>query len=117
PFEESLLGHRLRDEESLRKVAAETREELQLLLSLDALGYHLEVHCFSERDNSLDDALVVRRLRKSLDERPVDLEGLRRQLGQVAQRGITGAEIVDVDADAQRRQVGEQGTCDGEIFE
>src|SRR5690606_3090358 len=62
PREKILLRHRLRDEEPLREIAAETPHEVELLRSLDTLGDHLEVHCFTQCHDSLDDAFVVRRL-------------------------------------------------------
>src|SRR6187551_1927524 len=54
-----------------------------------------------ERNDGGDDIHAVRAGPHRGDERPVDLERIDRQLGQVAQRGIAGAEVVNGDIHPQ----------------
>ena len=48
---------------------------------------------------------------KPADERPVDLQGVGRQLMQIAQRGETGTKIVEMDLDLDPPEALERGQC------
>ena len=56
-------------------------------------------------DHGLDDGHVVAIARDVLDEGAVDLELVRRQPLEVAQGGVTGAEVIDGKADAKRLEL------------
>src|SRR5580765_7540486 len=90
-------GHRPGEMVALHLVAGMFLQELELRAGLHALAHHLELEIVRERDDRLgDDALV--RLSRSLDglhERLVDLERADRQLREVRQARVTGAEVVD----------------------
>src|SRR5688500_12929588 len=57
-----------------------------------------------KRDDRRDQGHGVRIVLPGGDERAVDLEDLYRQLGQIAERRVAGAEVVDGDVDAQAAQ-------------
>ena len=58
-------------------------------------------------DGGPDDRGGTRVVGHRLHERAVELQLVDRQLAQVGQRGVAGAEVVDRDADAERAQLAE----------
>src|SRR5256885_298105 len=72
-------------------------EELQLLLRLDAFGDDLEPELAAHRDDGRADRGVIRVPPEIRHERAVDLERLDREMLEVRERGVAGAEIVDRD--------------------
>jgi len=82
---------------SLRQVAAERPQTVQLLLGLDPLGHDLEPQAVGQRDGAGDDRRVAVVVSEAGDERAVDLEHVQGKIVQIAERRITGAEIVNRD--------------------
>ena len=74
---------------------------------LDAFDDHLEAEFAREADHRLDHDPVAAAADDIGDHRPVDLDRIERQRGQIGEARIAGAEIVDRDADARGAQPGE----------
>ncbi|RMS60168.1 hypothetical protein ALP65_04561, partial [Pseudomonas aeruginosa] len=103
---EQLLGrHRPAEQEALQRIAAEAGQELLLGLGFHALGDDLQVQRAAEGDDRRDDRGVVAVVGQLVDEATVDLQFARRQALEIEQAGVAGAEVVDGDADAHRRQL------------
>ena len=93
--DESLLGHRLAEQESLVVVAAhaDQGERVRCFLDPDRHGHAAEIvgkvdHGLAQRRVDLVGAAIG-------DERPVELEFGKRQFLEADQRGIATAEVVD----------------------
>lgn len=56
---------------------------------------NLQVEALRHRDNGCGNRSVARTVRQVGDERAVQLEFVHRQLGQITQRGITGAKAIN----------------------
>ena len=104
-----VLGHealersdfeRRREQVALAAVAAELAEALQLGLVLDALGDRDEAEAAAELHERGDQRVVGV---AGGDEGAVDLQRVDRELLQVGERGVAGAEVVDRDPDAEAR--------------
>ena len=93
---------RRREQVALAAVAAELAQAGELGLVLDALGDRAQAEAAAELDERLDQRVALVRARRRGDERAVDLQRVDRQLLQVGERGVAGAEVVDRDA-ARRR--------------
>src|SRR5205085_9123043 len=78
---------------------------LRLLLGLDAFGGRLHPQAGAEADDRLHDRQAVLTLRKVADERLVDLDLVEREAAEIAERGVSGAEIVHGDMHAERAQL------------
>ena len=94
---EFLPAHRGAEGKALGVLAIELLQPLDLIHRLDAFGDHVEAQLGSERDDGTDDRHL--RMRHAaivghLHERGGDLDGVEREAVQVAERGMTGAEIV-----------------------
>ena len=72
-----------------------------MLHRLDPFGDDLDIERFADIDNRLDKAALRQRMNDRGDELPVDLQAARLQLRQADDRGVAGAEIVDLDIDAK----------------
>src|SRR5438270_12523919 len=94
-------GHRSADEVALNLVAVHQEQDLCLLLFLDAFGDHLEAQRVRERIDRLNQRPRCRIGQESDDEGPVDLECLNRQLREIPEGGVTGAEVVDGNPQAE----------------
>src|SRR5258706_5803082 len=80
-----LLGRaRLCEQISLPLVALVLAEEAGLLLGFHALGEHPHAEHMAERDDGLGDRRIAASLAELGDERPVDLQAVDRQSGEVA---------------------------------
>src|SRR5471032_2904301 len=88
---------------SLHFVAAGTLQEGQLLERLDAFGNHLVLELLGDADDGAGDGAVVGVAGNAGGERAVDLQRVDREALQVGQAGITGAEVVQRQGHAQRR--------------
>src|SRR5947208_16328507 len=93
---------RFAEEVSLQLVASEPIQFLGLLLSIDALRDDFEPQRMSHRDDGRDERHDGRVFQHGDDERAVDLERVYRELRQVTERGIAGAEVIDRDAHSER---------------
>src|SRR5258705_1507096 len=101
---DALAGHRLADEVALHPVAARDPQGVRLVFRIHALGHDLHAQRARERDDGRDERHRARLLQHADDEGAVDLERLHRELREIAERGIAGAEVVDGDAHAQLAQ-------------
>src|SRR5206468_8089726 len=68
---------------------------------LDPFGHDGEAKLPAEANRRADDRSVIRFCEQVEHERPIDLEPVERKFLQIAQTGITRAEIVEQDADAE----------------
>ncbi|MNL52860.1 hypothetical protein D3C87_1760680 [compost metagenome] len=68
---------------------------------LDAFGDDLDIHGLADIDNGGDELALSRLLNDGHDQLAVNLEAARMQLLQRNDGGVSGAEIVDFDIDAQ----------------
>ena len=103
-------GQRPRQQKSLCLVTAALAQPFQLTGPLDALGRHRDVEAFAEREDCACDGRIARRTLDIVHERLVDLDAVRREAGDVRQRGVAGAEIVERNAATEPAQPFERGT-------
>src|ERR1700691_3186008 len=93
---------------ALRVLATENLQLGELLSSLHALRDYIDAKIVGQRHNGADDLQTIRVQANPADKGAVDLEGLNLQMLQLAQRGVTSAEIVDVQTDMQVPQARQQ---------
>ena len=98
------LGLRLAEQEALAQHAAGTHQPLRLLGALDALGDGDETETGAHRQHAPHHRLHLLVPRQPVHEGLVHLELVERQPGQVVQRGVAGAEVVDGDVYAEASQ-------------
>src|SRR5579864_8378415 len=90
-----------REEIALPGIAVLALELGQLRALLDALGERLQVERLAEAHEDVDEGRRLLRRRHGADEAAVDLDRVDRELAQVGERAVTGAEVVDREAHAQ----------------
>src|SRR5829696_8148046 len=97
--------HRSRQQETLRAVATEPTQAVELLLRLNAFRGDRDVECVRHVHHGACDggALAVRG--EVGDERAVELDLVDREAVQVRQRRVARAEVVDRELDAELLQV------------
>ena len=95
-------SERPREQEALTRVAVGALQVLELGQVLDALAEGLEVERLAQVDEGLDERGRLLGGGDALDEGAVDLERVDRELTQVGERAVAGAEVVDGDPDAER---------------
>src|SRR4029079_3884424 len=83
------------EHEALGPVAPEPAELVELAAGLDPRGHHAQAEGAAQADDGRDDRGVLGVLAQPVDERPVDLQHVDREPLEVAQGGVTGAEVVD----------------------
>src|SRR4029079_3949628 len=86
-------------EEALAEVTAVLDKEPELRLRLDPLYEALHAEPGGERDHDLDKDGRLLVVRKVADVGAVDLERVRAELAQAAERRMAGAEVVDPHAE------------------
>src|SRR5207247_249502 len=79
---------------ALHRVALVGAQKTQLTLSLHTLGNRLHVEGAGHRDDGPGERRVIDAIDYAADERLIDLDGIERKALEVAQTGITRAEIV-----------------------
>ena len=79
-------------------------QPFELLVRLDALGQGHQPEGAAELDERVDQGGGVGRPAHVRHEGPVDLQNVHRELPQIGQRRVPGAEVVDGDLDAQLLQ-------------
>src|SRR5690606_37078251 len=98
---------RLVEEEPLGQVHAEVPDGLELLAPLDPLGHDLGALSLREADDGLDEVLLEEVGVDVGDQRDVELDEVRRQVGDGAESGVAAACIVDGEAEATLAEGGE----------
>ena len=93
-------GHGLGEVIALHVIAAQRLQRQQLLLGLHALGHHGHPQVVGDVDDQLDHSHVPPLPEGAAHEGHVQLQRVDGQLGQHAQRGIAGSEVVHLDAEA-----------------
>src|SRR4051812_37725034 len=84
---------RLAQQIALHRVAAFLRQEGELFRGLDALGDDRHFQAMAEVDDGTDNRRRLRVLAEIDDEGAVDLDLVKRERLQIAQRGVAAAEI------------------------
>ena len=84
-------------------------KECQLFMCFHALGNDPQVQTSAHADHRGHDGRLVRSGGDLTDERLVDLEGIDREPPQIAQAGVTRAEIIDRQLHPSRSQCFEDG--------
>ena len=92
---------------ALNELASVLLQELALRLALDAFGHDLEAQPASNRNHVGHDRRVRRVVGDGASERAVQLDGVDREVTQIAQRRETGAEVVDRQPDPSLAQRGQ----------
>src|SRR4051812_13607749 len=87
------LGHRLGEQEALALVAAFELGGVELLLGLDALDDGGDAKAAGEPDHRADDSLAILAHQHLADEGAVDLDLVEREIAQICERRIAGAEV------------------------
>src|SRR5690606_20762550 len=100
-------GHRRAEVFPLREVAAELRQDLGLRWALDSLGDRDEAESSRDRDRGLGDGSGRRIPTEAGDESAVHLDRRKRESLQLAERRLTGAEVVERQANAELVQLAE----------
>src|ERR1700722_9870309 len=91
--------------------------ELRVLRSLfDAFGQGLESESLSQLDQGANQSSGLRRVSHGRDEGTVDLESVDRELLEISQRRVAGAEIVDGNPDAYSLESGQTRHDGGNIL-
>src|SRR5689334_10900836 len=93
------------EEEALHLVAAGKPQQDALMLGFDALDEHRQAKRTAERHHRLDDHAAIGGAAERGHEALVDLDLVERKPLQVAEVGITGAEIVKCDTYAELVQI------------
>src|SRR5581483_9531575 len=101
-------GSRAGEVVALGTVAAELPQQLEGAGVFDPFRDDLEVEAVAELDRGANDRSIAVVDREVADEGAVDLDLADRETTQVGERGVTGAEVVDGEADAHRRQLLQQ---------
>src|ERR1700722_8296930 len=89
--------------------AGHAGEMFELRFSLDAFGRHRHAQVMSERHDRSDDLSVLGAAVETGDEAAVDLHCVNREFLEISQRTVSGAEIVDVHASAERFEPAQYG--------
>src|ERR1035437_3132153 len=101
PGADGIPGHGATEQITLAFVATLRRHQLHLLFRLDAFSDHGFVEAGAEAGDGTDDGAGVALVAEIADERLVDLDLIERELAQVVERGVAGAEVVERQADAE----------------
>ena len=96
---------RVAEVEALAQVTAHLTQLRQLSGVFDALGHHRLAQRVAQLHHRAHHGGLLRATAQTVDERAVDLQAVDGQRGQVAQGRVTGAEVVDAQADAQGAQL------------
>ena len=97
-------GQRAAEVVALGAAAAQVDQRLQDALGLHALGDDVEAEVAGEVDRRADDHGVAVVVGHRGDEGAVDLDLVERQLLEVGERRLAGAEVVEREPDAERAQ-------------
>src|SRR5207237_8062434 len=81
------------EEEALGPLTAELAKRLDLGLGLHTLGHDAQIEGPGHPHDRVDDRRVLPLRANAVDEAAVDLQHVDREALQVAERGVTGAEV------------------------
>ena len=95
-------------------LTSHANQQLCTGLVLDA-GDHGKAQLPAERDGRPDNRRVSGIAEQDEHKRPVDLEPVEREFLQIAEAGITGAEVIEHDPDAEFLDL--QRRLDADLFE
>jgi hypothetical protein len=104
-LEQVAFRHWLAVIEALGILAAYRAQEDHVVLGLDAFGHDLLSELVGKRDDGAQDHGSGAVLRARLHECAVDLDRIERKLGEIRERGIAGAEVVNGEAGARGRKL------------
>src|SRR5690606_17340662 len=111
-------GLRSTEQVTLAVTAAERDQAFALDARLDALRDRLQVQRAGQREDRADHGMAaVPRVAEFRDKRTIDLERLQREMAQVAQRRVAGAEIVERDTDPDLAQAPDRRLRLGRVLE
>ncbi|MNL64479.1 hypothetical protein D3C87_1886980 [compost metagenome] len=82
-------------------MTAELLQNAGMVERFDTLCDHFDAERCADIDDRFDEALFGRRIQDRQNQLAIDLQAPRGQLQQAEDRGIAGAEIVDLDIDAE----------------
>lgn len=94
------IGGGAAEEVSLGLVGAEGAHELELFAGFDSLNDDLHMKVVGHRQNRLDEGAGLRAHGQFADKGAIELEGIEEELGQIAEAGVAGTEVVHGNADA-----------------
>ncbi len=98
-------------------MTAHPGQDAGLTCRLHPFGHQLQPQAVAHGDDGLHQAVAAGAVLDVHDEGAVDLERVERELGQVAERGIAGAEVVQRHAHAQRPQPRQHGAHVGAVVD
>src|SRR5437016_2358071 len=96
---------RLGEEITLAFVAVVLAQEGELLRGLHAFGEHTQAEAVAHGDDRLRKRRVAPAFDEARNERPVDLQAVDRQAGEVGEARIAGAEVVHRNLHAEPLEV------------
>src|ERR1700679_2224141 len=91
--------NRFAEQKSLKFIALEAPQNLQLRYGFDSLRDDLQIQRMPQRDDGLDDRDVVRIFGYVSHERTVDFHAIDREALQIGERRMSRSEIVDRQGD------------------
>lgn len=92
--------YRFADIVSLKLIAAQDAEHIELFALLNSLGYHPQPEVMAKLNNSHDQDVALRFQRHGGDEGAVNLDHIHRKPAQVAEGREPGSEIIQRDAES-----------------
>jgi hypothetical protein len=106
-FGEPIARHGLAQDETLCLIAAHFPERAELFFGFDALCDNTHAKSVREGDDRRNECFAKAIIWQAVNKGAIDLQRVDRQVGQAAQGGVAGTEVVDGDANsvgAQPRQ-------------
>ena len=94
-------GHRRGEEEALAQFATRCAQPFELSARFDPFDEHGHLELIAERDDGLQECVVVSALVRRAVERLVDLDEAWIEQHEVREREESGAKIIERDADAE----------------
>src|SRR5690349_8669026 len=101
-FARDLGWARLPEDVALNHADAEVANQLEVVVRLNTLGAGIHAQSLGEGDDRADDRCVaICRGCRAADEALVDLDLVERRLLEIAERAVSGTEVVERQAHAQ----------------
>src|SRR2546421_365916 len=96
------------EETSLPLLAAQIEQALELCRALEPFGGDADADGMRQRGDGAHDRLVGEVRLDGAQEQPIDLQLVDRQLAQIGEARVAGAEVVDGEAHAELADLGER---------